>query len=412
MLRLETYLELSLFIDLVASACFTMIFVLIKIPHSEYSRKLNWSKNFISACFAACTAMFWFTLYHRDLPYFPQFATVMMLVTTAVSAATLSYSLISLLDDKFMSRDGFLLNVLAIVIMAVILARLMINGREKSSIVLTLIFIVGHVVQCAYHIIRFNAIFTRSMKQLEEYYDEEGYHRLRWIRFCYFIMMLTDMFILVYVLFYFIFGKDVIMVVYILFYALFMLYFTSNYISFLGSHKLLLDAFAHQTFDPGNKNGIAGRKEKRKQRREKKRKSEETAVPIKTDSPEYSIENEFREREFKRIAKALERWVNEKHYREYDKSRDEIAEELRTSKEMLQLYFSLRVGEDFRTWRTELRVEDAKKLLLEDKRASVNVIADIAGFSDRSNFHRQFTKIAGCSPKEWRECDGHPEKLK
>ncbi len=407
MLGLSTYLELSLFIDLIASACFTLIFLLIKIPHSEYSRNLNWSKSFISACFAACTVMFWYTLYHRNMEGFAQFATLMMLVTTAVSAATLSYSLISLLDDQFMSRDGFLLNAIFVAVLGIILARFCINGKVIATQVMTIVFIVLHVGQCIYHIIRFNKIFVKSRKQLEEYYDEEGFNRLRWIRFCYIIMMLTDMFILVYVLFYFIFGKDLIMVVYILFYALFMLYFTSNYISFLGSHKLLLDAFAHKTLDPGKKRTSRPKREKIS----KTPAVEEKSVEPQPESTEYNIENEFRDREFRRIAKALERWVSEKRYREYDKSRDEIAEELRTSKEMLQLYFAMRVGVDFRTWRTELRVEDAKKLLLEDKRASVNVVAEIAGFSDRSNFHRQFTKIVGCSPKEWRECDGQPDKL-
>ena len=108
------------------------------------------------------------------------------------------------------------------------------------------------------------------------------------------------------------------------------------------------------------------------------------------------------------LENALDQWVREKRYREYDKSREEIAAELGTTKELLHQYFIVNKGVDFRTWRTELRIEDAKKLLLEDKKLSTNIIGEIAGFSDRSNFHRQFTKIVGCSPKQWRERDGKP----
>jgi AraC-like DNA-binding protein len=108
-----------------------------------------------------------------------------------------------------------------------------------------------------------------------------------------------------------------------------------------------------------------------------------------------------------RLEKALEKWVADKRYREYDKTRDDIARELRTSKDLLQLYFSTRMGVDFRTWRTNLRIEEAKTLLLENKDASINIIAEASGFSDKSNFHRQFVKIVGCSPKEWRDSDGH-----
>jgi AraC-like DNA-binding protein len=107
-----------------------------------------------------------------------------------------------------------------------------------------------------------------------------------------------------------------------------------------------------------------------------------------------------------RLEKALEKWVADKRYREYDKTRDDIARELRTSKDLLHLYFSTRMGVDFRTWRTNLRIEEAKTLLLENKDASINIIAEASGFSDKSNFHRQFVKIVGCSPKEWRDSEG------
>jgi AraC-like DNA-binding protein len=117
----------------------------------------------------------------------------------------------------------------------------------------------------------------------------------------------------------------------------------------------------------------------------------------------------FNEVEFKRIEKSLEVWVQEKRYREYDKSREEIARELHTTKEQLHLYFVTVMKMDFRTWRTGLRIEDAKKLLLEDKYTSINIIGEMAGFSDRANFYRQFVKMVGCSPKEWRESNGNPD---
>ena len=76
------------------------------------------------------------------------------------------------------------------------------------------------------------------------------------------------------------------------------------------------------------------------------------------------------------------------------------------SKDQLNSYFTHELGKDFRTWRTELRIEDAKQLLLEDRKMSTNIIGEMVGFSDRSNFHRQFTKIVGCSPKHWRDTGG------
>ena len=60
----------------------------------------------------------------------------------------------------------------------------------------------------------------------------------------------------------------------------------------------------------------------------------------------------------------------------------------------------------FRSRSMEDLIEEAKQLLLKDRHASTNIIAEACGFSDRSNFHRQFVKIVGCSPKQWRDSDG------
>jgi AraC-like DNA-binding protein len=182
------------------------------------------------------------------------------------------------------------------------------------------------------------------------------------------------------------------MKVYALFYSLFMLYFTANFISFLGSHKLLLDAFAHKTLS--GEDIIQMIQDRKEQKGKKELKSNLTG---------------FTEGELKRIERSLDIWVQEKKFRDYDKSREEIAKQLRISKEALHLYFATVKKVDFRTWRTELRIEDAKKLLLEDKTTSINIIGEMAGFSDRANFYRQFVKIVGCSPKDWRESNGNPD---
>ena len=112
--------------------------------------------------------------------------------------------------------------------------------------------------------------------------------------------------------------------------------------------------------------------------------------------------------EFRKIEYALKEWIAQKRYCEYEQSREEIAKELNTTKENLHHYFLSRKGMDFNAWRTELRIEEAKKMLIENMDFPINIIGELAGFSDRSNFHRQFVKSVGCSPKRWRESHGKP----
>ena len=128
-------------------------------------------------------------------------------------------------------------------------------------------------------------------------------------------------------------------------------------------------------------------------------------VVLRAASHDFSLE-ELMSDEFKKLERALDKWVKQKKFSEYDKSREEVARELGTTKEHLHLYFTTKKGIDFKTWRTELRINEAKRLLLENREMSTNVIGEIAGFSDRSNFYRQFVKLVGCSPRQWRESNG------
>jgi AraC-like DNA-binding protein len=123
--------------------------------------------------------------------------------------------------------------------------------------------------------------------------------------------------------------------------------------------------------------------------------------------PQHRVsDSSMNQAEAKIIKKSLEKWVNDRRYREQDLSREDVALELNTSRELLNAYFSTVLHKDFNTWRTTLRVEDAKIILLENRELPINLVGEMVGFSDRSNFHRQFTKIAGCSPKTWRESSG------
>ena len=373
-------LELSQIIVMVTSSVLAFLLWFIKVPATEYSRRLVKTKNSIAVCFFVCAVLMYMCLGHASLQEYGTFSKLMMFVVTSVSSVVLSFSLINLLDER--DNDKFYLNLAAVIIMSWMLMRAFLLGPGTLRTVAIAAYVFLFIIQCVIHIVNFNKSYKKSLAKLEQYYDDEEDHKIKWIRFCYIIMMLTQMFVLVYMLL-----PQPFMKIYALWYVLFLVYFTANFISFLGSHKLLLDAFAYKALTFQNM----------KEKIERKR-----LAKVHLDTPS-SNENDA---EFKRLERSLEKWVAEKRYREYDKSRNEIAKELNTSREMMHLYFADVLCMDFKTWRTIHRIDEAKRLLLEKRNLSVNIIAEMSGFSDRSNFHRQFTKIVGCSPKQWRESGG------
>lgn len=380
-------IELSLVVSLVASFVLSFLLFLINVPASEYSRKLLKTKNTIAMCFLVCSALFYTCLRYSGIEDYEVFSSLMMFVVTAISSSILSFSLMNLLEES--DNDKFYLNVAAVIIMSCILMKGFWMEKEWLRILIIASSVVLFVINCVIHIVIFHRTYRRSVRKLEQYYDEDEDSKIKWIRFCYIIMMLTQMFILVYLIL-----PRGFMKIYTIWYVLFMLYFAANFISFLGSHRLLLDAFAHKTLSGEE---IMMRIERR--RKEKKGYQERNLS-----------DTDMNEAEMRRIGRSVEQWVKDRKYREHDRTREQIAKEMNTTKDMLHMYFTMKVGMDFKTWRTNLRIEDAKKLLLENKEMSINIVAELSGFSDRSNFHRQFTKIVGCSPKQWRESGGTPLK--
>lgn len=368
--------------------------MVISMPRTAYSTKLANTKNVMACCYLACASTIAFTLFHfSDVWDFNYFSAMMLLVVTSVSVGALSYSLINLIDDNYMRLSTFLVNMSLVCLVGVLLARVFLMGPSVALNALVVLAALFQIGQCLVHMLAFHKAYRLARERLDDYFDEFEDHRIRWIRYVFWVMMATELFVLVYIAIPVLIGRHVgtFMAVYGVWLSLFTIYFTSNFVSFIGSHKLLLDAFAHSTLS-GNSafwKGVFSRKKKR-------------AVAGDQGDPSTNL-SKAAERQLARLDKNIKQWIEDKKYREYDKSRQEIVSELKTTTETLLMYFNVKVGEDFRTWRTRLRIEDAKEMLLSEPSTSISSISERCGFSDRSNFHKQFTAIVGCSPKVYRE---------
>lgn len=103
-----------------------------------------------------------------------------------------------------------------------------------------------------------------------------------------------------------------------------------------------------------------------------------------------------------KLEERLEEWKARKGYRDNAKMIDEIVDELRTTRRSLNEYMMRVHGCTFRTWRNRLRIEDAKRMLAKSDIRASEIYLNV-GYTDRSNFHRQFTEIVGMTPLQYRE---------
>lgn len=380
----------------VGSTVLAVLLMLIKIPHSDYSVKLANSKIALVISFLICSFMMFYSMSQygkSEIKDWDMFLMLSIYIVVHFSTSIISYSMIALLKHEKHKWQGlFVPGLFVSALVAFMLLESYKSGNQTYFWYVCAAALIAFLIQSVTYIVHFDRAYKKSLHELETYYDEDEGHKIKWVRFCYVISMLTILFVLVYLcLYWFLDYKMEVASVYTIWWLIYMLYLTSNFISFIGSHKLVLDAFAHKALSAGE---LIQKISENKKRKEKK-----------DDDPAQVV---ISESEIRKLEAALKQWVDKKSFREYDKSREDIARELNTTKEILHHYFISIKKVDFKTWRTELRIEEAKRLLLKDKNVSTNIIAEASGFSDRSNFHRQFVKIVGCSPKQWRDSQGHP----
>ncbi len=103
----------------------------------------------------------------------------------------------------------------------------------------------------------------------------------------------------------------------------------------------------------------------------------------------------------RRVRKAIEEWITQKRWTE-EATMQDVADSLGLLKEDLSLYFRRKFRKGFLKWRTETRIEEAKRLLLSEKKTPTFLIGEEVGIFDKSNFKRLFRSLTGITPAQWR----------
>ncbi len=83
-------------------------------------------------------------------------------------------------------------------------------------------------------------------------------------------------------------------------------------------------------------------------------------------------------------------------------SLEEIAEKASMSKNAFCRYFKKRTNKTFFQFLIEIRIENACKLLYNNKELPISIIAERCGFHNIANFNRKFKDLKGLTPTEYK----------
>lgn len=112
-------------------------------------------------------------------------------------------------------------------------------------------------------------------------------------------------------------------------------------------------------------------------------------------------EDECGERSGEQIGSAIEAWLASGGFSASDLNSAVLASRLGISRRQLVEYLRYTEGKTFRVWLSDIRIDHAKRLIVEHPEYSNEAIADACGFS-RGYFQNKFKAATGFTPSDWR----------
>lgn len=103
------------------------------------------------------------------------------------------------------------------------------------------------------------------------------------------------------------------------------------------------------------------------------------------------------------IQNSLDQWCMDLGYKDCNVNMLTLSRTLCISKNELSLFFDQCLHSNFRIWLSEIRLNAAKKMMLEYPDYSNDITSAECGFSCRTHLYRIFKTKEDCSPTEWRD---------
>jgi AraC-like DNA-binding protein len=105
---------------------------------------------------------------------------------------------------------------------------------------------------------------------------------------------------------------------------------------------------------------------------------------------------------FDLLEKRIELWVADKEFTRQGVTVDILAARLFSNPKYISTYINTHKKQTFRKWINELRIEEAKSILIREPDSALAEVALRTGYADKSHFLRQFKEQNGLTPTEWR----------
>ncbi len=278
------------------------------------------------------------------------------LIAASFQAFFFTFSLITLINIHYLTSRRFIYNLSSILLGSVLLLlSLFVNACYKYFFIMFYVLLCFYCGQLVYYVILFNREYNQCVKQLDNFFSEDEQKRLSWIKTAFYmafsigVIAIISLFVPIWI--YFIFST---------LYTVFYIYYAMKYINYINIFH-----YISPVFEPSNKEN-------------------------------HNANNN------KSLDILIISWVEHKGFTTPGITLDNLAIEFMTNRTYLSSYINQNMNKNFKTWIGELRIEEAKNLILAHPEITIAEIGERVGFSERVSFYRQFVKVTGKTPQKFR----------
>ena len=336
--------------------CLSLILVFLRVPISAEWQSLRKAKGFtalacivLSIAYTSSTLMGW---------TFGVSVLLMWFVVASLQALLFTFTSVIFVAPQTRMLRLVLWNLIPIVVFTVLMA-----GTFTLKPVWGRIFlvcgVVCYLVQLLFYTRYFVTVYQSNITYLEEFYADDLASRLSWVKRLFFSALSVGVLAVAVILL----MNQTLDALFGLVVTVYYTYVAISFVNYTSRAAFVVKA----------------------------------AVERGKDNPPTSTADNL-----DRVRAAIDGWVAAKHYLEPDVSVEEIAQQMGISRQTLNDYFSTILQTPFRSWRIELRIREAQRLLTADPAITTGELCVRCGYNDRSNFHKHFLKVTGQSLAEYR----------
>ena len=354
--------------------CLPLLLMFLRVPMSAEWQSFRRAKGFTAL---ACTALS--IAYGSSALMGWVFGVPVLLVwfvVASLQAILFTFTCVIFVAPQTPMRRLILWNLIPMALLTLLMA-FAFNVSPSWGRALLVAAVVCYLVQLGFYTRYFITVYRSHIKYLEEVYADDLGSRLSWVKQLFFSALAVGVLAVAVILL----ADQTLDVLFGLVVTIYYTYVAISFINYMSRAAFVVHAA-----------GLA----------------EEQPLPLPAADATGSSPVNDQEKatpaaaDLDHVREAVDRWVAAKHYLEPDISVEEIAQQMGISRQTLNDYFATVLLTPFRSWRIELRIREAQRLLAADPAIATGELCTRCGYNDRSNFHKHFLKVTGKTLAEYR----------